>query len=313
MIKFILHYFIPHPRNNHRSKIIHNSSLLVIVVFLLFSSWFSILINSTKPEILGISYSISDQELLLLVNEKRLEKGLEPLKINEKLSKAAREKANHMFENNYWAHFAPDNTSPWKFFIDSGYDYIYAGENLAKGFYSSRDAVDAWMGSPTHRDNILSAQYEDVGFAIVEGNLQGEETVLIVELFGQEKNQFLATSKPDIGSIESSTAKNESSSEADVNDVVEVPLLGTQDVDNLNMATNFNSTLYQSKPIIDVITSAKTLSFILTSTLLIALVLDLLVILRRKIPRLVGDNLDHILLLSIFLVFIFIYNLGRVL
>lgn len=312
MIKFILHYFIPHSRNNHRSKIIHNSSLLIMVILLLFSSWFSILVNSTKPEILGISYSISDQELLLLVNEKRLEKGLTPLKINEKLSKAAQEKANHMFANNYWAHFAPDHTTPWKFFVDNGYDYIYAGENLAKGFSNAHDAVDAWMDSPTHRDNILSPQYEDIGFAIAEGNLQGEETVLIVELFGQEKNQFLASGKPDISAVESSPVQNESTAEADINDVVEVPLLGTYDINNLNLLNNFNSTLYQSKPIIDVITSAKTISFVITSILLIAFVLDFVVVWRRKIPRLVGDNLDHILLLSIFLVFIFVYNLGKV-
>jgi len=311
-MNFIRHYFIPHSGNNHRSKIIHNSSLLVIVVLLLFSSWFSILISKTSPQILGISYSISNQELLIMVNEERIKSGLEPLSISEKLTSAAYAKANHMFENNYWAHFAPDKTSPWKFILNSGYDYIYAGENLAKGFVNSRDAVDAWMNSPTHRDNILSKQYKEVGFAIVEGTLQGEETVLIVELFGQEKNPFLAGNSPQIDAV-AGAAEEKLVGDINANDAVEVPLLGSNDIERLNSVDGFQERLLQSKPLLDLALSAKTFSFLLTSILLLAFIIDLVIILKRKIPRVVGDNLDHIILLSIFAVFIFIYNLGRVL
>ena len=311
-MNFIRHYFVPHKGNNHRSKIIQNSSLLIVVVLLLFSSWFSVLISKTKPQILGVSYSISDQELLILVNEERIKNGLEPLSINEKLTSAAYAKADHMFEHNYWAHFAPDKTSPWKFILSSGYDYIYAGENLAKGFVNSRDAVDAWMNSPTHRDNMLSKQYKEVGFAIVEGTLQGEETVLIVELFGQEKNPFLAGKIPEIDGVAGASGDN-LQGEINADDISEVPLLGSNDVENLNTVDGFQASLLQSKPLFDLALSAKTFSFLLTSILLIAFIIDLVIILKRKIPRVVGDNLDHIILLSIFTVFIFIYNLGRVL
>ncbi len=314
MFKLIKHLFVPHIGNNHRSKIIHNSSLLVLIVMLLFSSWFTVLVSKTNPDILGISYSISDQELLILVNERRLEEGLHPLKLNPKLSTAATGKANHMIANNYWAHFAPDNTSPWKFITESGYDYMYAGENLAKGFVNADDAVDAWMNSPSHRDNILSSQYDDIGFAIIEGRLQGEDTVLIVELFGKEKNQFLATNQPDIesalGTIDESAT---GSAEVSVNETVEVPLLGTNEIDGLENITGLQSTISQSSPMLDILLSAKTIAFLLTAVLLVAFIIDLAVVMKRKIPRLVGDNLDHILLLSIFIVFIFMYNLGTIL
>ena len=327
MFKIIHHYFFPHQRNNHRSKILHNSSLLVIIVFLLLSTWFSIIVNSVNPQILGITYSISDQELLVLVNQKRLDNGLSPLTMDEKLSGAAYGKARHMLDNNYWAHFAPDGTSPWNFIINSGYNYVYAGENLAKGFVNANDAVDAWMNSPTHRDNILSSQYKDVGFAIVEGTLQGEETVLIVELFGQKKNPFLASNTTDIETalsvsdqkeqapVQAQVQVQEEEEEASVsaNEVAEVPLLGSTDIDNLDSVNNFQSKLYQSQPLFDVISSTKTFSFVLTAILLIAFILDFVVIVKRKIPRIVGNNLDHILLLSIFIVFIFIYNLGTIL
>ncbi len=312
MIKFIRHYFLPRTSNNHRSKILHNSSLFVIVILLLFSSWFSIIVNKTNPQILGISYSISNQELLLLVNEQRLENNLPPLKLNEKLSSAASAKANHMFANNYWAHFAPDGTSPWKFITDNGYDYIYAGENLAKGFVTAEDAVDAWMESPSHRDNILSAQYKEVGFSIVEGSLQGEDTVLIVEMFGQEKNQFLAKAEVDADSInQTQVDESQVSEDPDVNDVVEVPLLGTNDV--FEAKNGVEEIVSQATPVVDLFSSTKTISFILTAVLLIAFLLDLFVVARKRIPRIVGDNLDHILLLTIFIVFMFIYNLGVIL
>lgn len=327
MFKFIKHYFLPHHRNNHRSKILHNSSLLVIIVFLLLSTWFSIAVNSINPQILGINYSISDQELLVLVNQKRIENGLSPLTLNGTLSSAAHGKARHMLDNNYWAHFAPDGTSPWIFIINSGYNYVYAGENLAKGFVNANDAVEAWMSSPTHRDNILSSQYRDVGFAIVEGTLQGEETVLIVELFGQEKNPFLASNTTAVETalsvsdqkeqeqVQAQVQVQEPEEEASVsaNEIVQVPLLGSTNIDNLNSVENSQTKLYQSQPLIDIISSTKTFSFVLTAILLIAFILDLVIVVKRKIPRIVGDNLDHIVLLSIFIVFIFIYNLGTIL
>lgn len=323
MFKIIHHYFSPHQRNNHRSKILHNSSLLVIIVFLLLSTWFSIIVNNVNPQILGITYSISDQELLVLVNQKRLENGLSPLTLNGTLSSAAYGKARHMFDNNYWAHFAPDGTSPWNFIINSGYNYVYAGENLAKGFVNANDAVEAWMNSPTHRDNILSSQYRDVGFAIVEGTLQGEETVLIVEFFGQEKNPFLASNTPDVESALSvaneedqapvQVQEQEEKASVSANEIAQVPLLGSTNIDNLNSVDNFQSKLYQSQPLVDIISSTKTFSFVLTAILLIAFILDLVVVVKHKIPRIVGDNLDHIFLLSIFIVFIFIYNLGTIL
>ena len=64
-----------------------------------------------------------------------------------------------MIAKNYWAHNAPDGASPWSFFKNVGYRYLYAGENLARDFGDSASVVNAWMNSPTHRDNLLSGRY----------------------------------------------------------------------------------------------------------------------------------------------------------
>ena len=83
----------------------------------------------------------------------RDEAGLDSLRLNPTLTAAAKRKAEHMFAENYWAHISPTGVEPWYFILDSGYDYSYAGENLAKNFNTSKEVVAAWYQSPTHRDN----------------------------------------------------------------------------------------------------------------------------------------------------------------
>ena len=94
-------------------------------------------------------------------------------------------RSEDMFAKNYWAHYGPNGIAPWNFIMDSGYQYEYAGENLAKNFLFSQGVIDAWMDSPTHRANVLRKEYSDVGFAVVNGILNGEETTLVVQIFGK--------------------------------------------------------------------------------------------------------------------------------
>ena len=100
------------------------------------------------------------------------------------MAEAAREKALNMFKNNYWAHYGPNGETPWQFVLEAGYQYEYAGENLAKNFLFSDGVMEAWMDSETHRENILRDEYTEVGFAVVNGLLEGEETTLVVQMFG---------------------------------------------------------------------------------------------------------------------------------
>ena len=43
----------------------------------------------------------------------------------------------------------------------------WVGENVAFGFRNGKSAVKAWMRSPGHRANILSANYHLMGIAAV--------------------------------------------------------------------------------------------------------------------------------------------------
>lgn len=117
-------------------------------------------------------------------NEERAARERPPLRRSEVLDRAATMKAQHMANNEYFAHFSPDGVSPWHWFDQAGYDFVHAGENLAVYFTDSSEIVDAWMNSPLHRANILDRDYQEIGIGVAEGEFEGYETVYVVQLFG---------------------------------------------------------------------------------------------------------------------------------
>jgi hypothetical protein len=127
---------------------------------------------------------ISPSEVIDLVNQSRSKNNLESLKENHKLSQAAMMKAEDMIKNDYFAHTSPQGKTPWYWLEKGGYDYKYAGENLAVNYTDAGEQHSAWMSSSSHRDNILNANYQEIGVAVVEGDIDGEKTILTVQLFG---------------------------------------------------------------------------------------------------------------------------------
>jgi hypothetical protein len=312
MIKKILHhFFVPHTKNNHRAKLLHHSSLFAVCVLLLALSFSFSYIHKKTPSILGISYSITEPDLVAATNRIRVEKGLRPLTINPQLSDAARRKAVDMFSKNYWAHFAPDgSTSPWFFIKEAGYSYLYAGENLAKGFTDSEEVVNAWMNSDSHRENMLSDKYNDIGFAIVEGRLEGEETVLVVEMFG--------TASPVVA------PQDQAQVAADSNSVpLEVPQAQPESFqpDTVAIVPPSSERTVKAeenggvieKPAIDAQLTSRAITLALLVFFLAALVIDMAVVEQKKIPRIVGHNLDHIMLIVFFILFVIVIKTGAIL
>lgn len=198
---FFHHLFIPSEKNNYRAKLLH-IHLLTFYVLILFG--FIMVYKTaatvlTDGQVLGIATNITIEELLQDTNNERVKKGLLPLAYNKKLEKAAYDKANNMFQQGYWAHYAPDGSTPWDFIRAQGYQYEYAGENLAKDFMFSNGVVHAWMASPTHRDNILREPYTEVGFAVVNGTLQGgAPTTLVVQMLGKPFENAIAYHPPQV-------------------------------------------------------------------------------------------------------------------
>ncbi|USN96387.1 MAG: hypothetical protein H6797_04910 [Candidatus Nomurabacteria bacterium] len=174
---------VPHKGNQFRPHMVRWYGLTVLLVVVTFSLFSSNL--SASGSILGVKAPITPVGLLNDTNNQRHQYNEPGLSYSTTLSKAAFLKAQNMFNEQYWAHVAPDGTTPWHWFAKVGYNYAFAGENLAKNFASADAAIAAWMASPEHRSNILSQNYTDVGFAVVDGRLDGKATTLIVALYGE--------------------------------------------------------------------------------------------------------------------------------
>ena len=140
-----------------------------------------VLLNCSQ---IAIAADITAQRMIKLTNESREKLGLLPLKINDKLTVAAEAKINDMFEFQYFDHNSPSGVTPWYWIKSAGYDYLYAGENLAIDFVTAEGSHLALMRSITHRDNILKPNYTEIGVAVRGGIFEGNESIIIVEQFG---------------------------------------------------------------------------------------------------------------------------------
>jgi len=77
---------------------------------------------------------LTKSSLVDLTNRNRATFNLPPLKESPQLDAAAYLKALDMEKNGYFAHTSPTGITPWYWFDQVGYNYRYAGENLAIGF-----------------------------------------------------------------------------------------------------------------------------------------------------------------------------------
>lgn len=183
-MSFLHHLLLPRESNNWRARLLHPSLILVLIIYVAWSQQLISKVAYHFPAVLGFASQIPPENIIFLTNSERASRGLAPLKLNAELSQAAQAKAGDMFARDYWAHVSPVGTQPWYFITQSGYTYRYAAENLARDFSSPESIVAAWITSPSHRENLFSAKYQDIGVAVVDGKLGGQETTLVVQMFG---------------------------------------------------------------------------------------------------------------------------------
>lgn len=174
---------VPHRGNQYRPHLIRGHGLAVMIA-LVVAVQLGYNFMQTRS-VLGQKTDVTRVQLLADTNKQRRAVGEQDLRLNDKLNLAAQEKAQDMFKEQYWAHVSPSGLTPWHWFKEAGYDYAEAGENLAEGFHSSAGVLAAWMNSKDHRQNILDTSYEEVGFAVKTGVLNGRTTTLVVALYGQ--------------------------------------------------------------------------------------------------------------------------------
>ena len=181
---------VPHRHNHYRPHLVRRYGLLAVLAVVV---GLQLSYNYTQTgSVLGRVTTVTPGALLASTNEQRAAEGLAALTLDTQLSEAATNKARDMLQQGYWSHEAPDGTEPWVWIDRVGYSYVRAGENLAKNFSSAGATVVAWMNSPAHRKNVLSDEYKDVGFASVDGQLNGQLTTVTVAFYGTRNETAVA-------------------------------------------------------------------------------------------------------------------------
>ncbi len=107
------------------------------------------------------------RQVVKLTNLHRQQAGLQPLRVNATLNTAAYAHSLDMATQDFFSHVGSDGSTVFNRLDTAGYSYATAGENIAAGFTTAKTVVEAWMNSPTHRQNILTPFVEEVGIGYV--------------------------------------------------------------------------------------------------------------------------------------------------
>jgi len=161
-------------------------------------------IDLSKPDI-----PLLEKKIHNLINIERQKYGLSQLDWNDKIALAARGHSEDMLKRNYFEHDSPEGHDfSWRYsqvgFSCNIYvgNYIYSGaENIHQGWtygtiwytngvetsrewYSSdkiaENAVNGWMNSPGHRENILTPYWKNEGIGVA---VSSDGKVLVTQDF----------------------------------------------------------------------------------------------------------------------------------
>lgn len=108
------------------------------------------------------------EQVVNLTNAFRQQFGLQPLSANPKLAAAAQEHSYNMATYDFFDHVGIDGLQPWDRMTAQGYQWSHAAENIAAGQQTPDAVVNSWINSPSHRENLLSANLQEIGVGYYE-------------------------------------------------------------------------------------------------------------------------------------------------
>jgi uncharacterized protein YkwD len=120
----------------------------------------------------------AESSLLTAMNEVRRANGVQPLRADARLERAARAHSSKMLRTGTFYHGAFNAR-----IRRTGVHARRVGENLAWGQGSlgvARSIVSMWLASPEHRANLLHAGYRMVGVGALRGCFDGHRNTLMV-------------------------------------------------------------------------------------------------------------------------------------
>ncbi len=276
---------MPHRKTHKKAHLLSEKALVLYIIFFAFLQIGFRFISQTLPGVLGTTSAITKEEIITLTNGEREKYGLPSLKENSELNAAAEEKAKNMFTENYWAHISPSGKTPWVWIQQEGYNYRFAGENLARSFSTSNAVVSAWMASKQgHKENILNNKYQDIGIAVEDGVINGEKTTLVVQMFGTSTTAIAAIDNEGASTIANKNSQIATNVPAESALVAQVNSANTQVVPQPSVLSSFIT--------LNPVMITKTFGFSLIFLLLALAIVDVFVMARRN--KLVSLHLRHL-------------------
>jgi uncharacterized protein YkwD len=101
-----------------------------------------------------------------LVNAYRAQKGLKPLKLNTRLSDAARRHSEDLAKSDRISHYGSDGSDAWERVRKTGYGARMTAENVGTGQQSLDEVFRGWQKSPDHNANLLLKDADEMGIAM---------------------------------------------------------------------------------------------------------------------------------------------------
>ena len=123
---------------------------------------------SDKQTVIVIDLVAYADEMFRLTNTEREKEGLSPLSGMASLTQVAVIRASEIIRS--FSHDRPDGRSCFSAYNENDISYFWAGENIAMGQRTPADAVQAWMDSPGHKENILKSEFKHLGAGVAMDN-----------------------------------------------------------------------------------------------------------------------------------------------
>lgn len=185
-------YFIPHEENRYHPHILHTKRAALYAGLCIAMKGIVFLFVLLLPAEVFMLPDVLEKEraaIIAMTNTLRAR----PLAEDAALNRSSELRTADMAAREYFDHISPDGRDLRYFLSQAGYRYAVGGENLAMGFSSAEDVMDAWEKSPAHRANLVDTDFNDIGVGISAGSYGGVPTVFVAQHFGRASSSSPAS------------------------------------------------------------------------------------------------------------------------